>query len=265
MAHNDSGKSDRPKGIRQILDEQINAGLHEFRRSNTGLFISAFTAGMEIGFSILSMAMLYTLFEARVDADMLKLIIALGYPLGFIFVVIGRSELFTEHTALAMLPVLNNSVTWRDLFVLWGLVYVGNLAGGYVFAVLIMEIAPQIGTIRVEAFRDLASSLINYDAFTILLSAVLAGWMMGLLGWLVTSSQETISRIFIVILVTFTIGAAGLHHCIVGSVEVFTGMLSSDSITIVDYLRFLLWASIGNALGGAVFVAILKYSQGKRT
>jgi formate/nitrite transporter FocA (FNT family) len=94
---------------------------------------------------------------------------------------------------------------------------------------------------------------------------VLAGWMMGLLGWLVTSSQETISRIFIVILITFTIGAAGLHHCIVGSVEVFTGMLSSDSITIVDYLRFLLWASIGNAVGGAVFVAILKYSQGKRT
>lgn len=261
MESKKSNTSDKPKGVSQILDEQIEAGLHVFKRSKNALFISSFTAGLEIGFSMLTMGILYTLFNTRTDVDMLKLIVALGYPLGFIFVIIGRSELFTEQTALAILPVLNKSVAWMDLFILWGIVYAGNLTGGFLFGWLILELSTQIDSISVDAFEKLAVDLIQYNAWTIFLSALLAGWMMGLLGWLVTSSQETISRIFAVMLVTFTIGVAGLHHCIVGSVEVFTGMISSPNINLADYLRFLVWASVGNAIGGVVFVAILKYSH----
>lgn len=253
--------SDKPKEVRQILDEQIEAGLHEFNRSGTGLFISAFAAGLEVGFSVLFMCTIYTLFGGSLSAEALHLYLSLCYPIGFIFVIIGRSELFTEHTALAILPVLSRSVSLKDLLVLWGIVYAGNLVGGYIFSLLISQIGMKVGFIEPPAFEHLAHHMVDYDWSTILSSALLAGWMMGLLGWLVTSSQETISRIFVIVLVTFIIGVAGLHHCIVGSIEVFLGLITSEHISFTDYLRFQVWATVGNAIGGAVFVAILKYSH----
>ncbi len=261
----DTPKMDRPKEVKEILDEQIDTSLKEFNRSGLGLFMSAFTAGLEVGFSVLFMGTVLTLFGDSLSPESLRLYLALCYPIGFIFVIIGRSELFTEHTALAILPVLRGSVTLKNLFVLWGIVYLGNIVGGYAFSLLLTRIGPEVGFIQLSAFEHLGHELVAYDWDTILLSALLAGWMMGLLGWLVTSSQETISRIFVIVLVTSIIGIAGLHHCIVGSIEVFSGLLVGDSVTLLDYLKFQLWATIGNAIGGAFFVAVLKYSHVRLT
>lgn len=253
--------SARPKEVSEILEEQIDTSLKDFNRSGTGLFISAFAAGLEVGFSVLLMGTVFTLFGAAMEPQQLKLVMAICYPLGFIFVIIGKSELFTEHTALAILPVLRRSVTPLQLLGLWSIVYSGNLIGGFVFSFLLTEVGPQVGFIKMEAFEYLAHHMIDYDWDTIFWSALLAGWMMGLLGWLITSAQETISRIFVIILVTSIIGLAGLHHCIVGSIEVFSGFISSPDISFLDYLRFQMWATIGNATGGTIFVAILKYSH----
>lgn len=256
-----SPKPDKPKDVGEILEEQLETSMKEFNRSNTGLFISAFTAGLEIGFTILLMGSVYTLYAGNVSPQTLHMYLALCYPLGFIFVIIGRSELFTEHTSLAIMPVLSRNVKLRDLFILWGVVYSGNLLGGYIFSLLNTAVAPAIGIISKEALFNLAREFLHYDSWIMLMSALLAGWMMGLLGWLVTSSQETISRILVILFVTFTIGFTGLHHCIVGSIEIFSGMLVSPEITFIDYLRFQFWVTLGNSLGGAVFVAILKYSH----
>lgn len=258
---NGAKKLDKPKEVGEILEEQLETSLREFNRSNMGLFISAFTAGLEIGFSILLMGTVVNLFYADVSPSVMHLLLALCYPLGFIFVIIGRSELFTEHTALAIMPVLRGKVSIKDLLILWGVVYAGNLIGGFVFSLGYVHVAPHIGIVSKAVLHDLAIEFLDYDSWIILMSALLAGWMMGLLGWLVTSSQETISRILLVIFVTFTIGLGGLHHCIVGSIEILSGMMASPEISIVDYGRFQLWATLGNSIGGAVFVAVLKYSH----
>ena len=97
----------------------------------------------------------------------------------------------------------------------------------------------------------------------ILASGVLAGWLMGLLSWLVKAGQETISKIFVVWLVTGSIGLMRLHHCIVGSVEVLAGLMTGTG-SIGDYGRFLLWSTIGNTVGGVVFVALVKYAHASR-
>ena len=257
----ESTLADKPKDAQQILEEQIQAGLHEFNRSSGGLFMSAIAAGMEVGFSVLFMSTIFTMFGHQLSSEVLHLYLALCYPLGFIFVIIGRSELFTEHTALAILPVLRGTVSVVDLLRLWGIIYLGNLIGGYFFSFILLALGSEISFIDASSFYHLAHELIEYSSRAIFISALLAGWMMGLLGWLLTSSQETISRIFVIILVTSIIGIAGLHHCIVGSIEVFAGMISSDKVSWIDYIRFQFWATIGNAIGGSVFVAILKYSH----
>tara|TARA_B000000460_G_C21489076_1_gene380721 strand:+ start:475 stop:1254 length:780 start_codon:yes stop_codon:yes gene_type:complete len=252
---------DKPKEPEQIIDEQSESVKREYLAPSGRLFASSLTAGLEIGFSVLLMGILYTMFSDDLNTESLSMVTSLGYPLGFIFVIIGRSELFTEQTALAMIPVLQGKTKVYNLLRLWGLVIFGNLLGGLLFSLFITWIGPARGFIDAENFYHLAEKVLSPGFFITLGSAILAGWMMGLLGWLVTSSQESMARIFIVFFVTVIIGLGHLHHCIVGSVEVICGMLTSDQISFRDYLDFLVPSVLGNTVGGAIFVSVLKFSQ----
>lgn len=249
---------DAPKTAPEIFKEQVDTGLAEHRRSAGGLFISAFSAGMEVGFTLFLSGILYTMYSGELSAHSLHLLMALSYPIGFIFVVIGRSELFTEHTTLAVIPVLNRSTTLKSLLKLWGIIFLGNILGGYLMATILTFFGPSMKIITEETFSDLALKMTQYSSMIILGSSILAGWLMGLLSWLVTSSQETISRILIVILITSLIGIGGLHHSIVGSIEVFAGVLTG-STPIGEYFRFQWWTTLGNIIGGVVFVSLIKY------
>ncbi len=251
----------KPKQIDEILDEQIETGMREHKRSNQALFLSSISAGLEVGFSVFLMATIYTLFNEVVHPSILHVLLAIAYPLGFIFVVIGKSELFTEHTTLAVIPVLNRNATIKSLLILWGIVYAGNLFGGYFFGYILSVLPERLNAIDNGAFYGLAKKLIDHPWYIILGSAILAGWLMGLLSWLVTSSQDTLSRIVIIALITSVIGIGGLHHSIVGSIEVFTACLTSIEITWVNYLHVQIWATLGNIIGGVVFVAFVKFSH----
>jgi formate/nitrite transporter FocA (FNT family) len=255
----------RPKNINEILDEQIETAMREHDRSKIHLFFSSLSAGLEIGFSVFLMASVYSLFHGIVHDSSLHFMLALAYPLGFIFVILGKSELFTEHTTLAVLPVLNRNATLKSLLILWGIVYVGNLIGGYLFGYIMSLIPGKMGILDPASFEALALKLTKYPWEIILGSGVLAGWLMGLLSWLITSAGETISRILLVILITSMIGIGGLHHSIVGSVEIFTASLTSELVTWTDYLQVQLWSTLGNITGGVVFVALLKFSHASQS
>ena len=165
----------KPKTASEIAEEQIETGLKEHRRSNFRLFLSAFTAGLEIGFSVFLMGIIYTLFKGELSESSLHVILAISYPVGFILVLIGRSELFTEHTTLAVLPVLYKKASIKSLLVLWGLVYTGNILGGYITGYLISILPIDMGTISKEAIVQMAEKLVDYKTLTILGSGITAG------------------------------------------------------------------------------------------
>lgn len=254
-------ESKQPKEITEILDEQIETSLHEHRRTRFSLLLSSFSAGLEVGFSLLLMAAAYSMFAETSSDNFMQVLIAVCYPLGFIFVIIGRSELFTEHTTLAIFPVLNGDETIKNLFILWGIVYIGNIIGGCIFSYFAVFLGQEMMIIKPDTFYELAHKLIDHKGHVILVSGIFAGWLMGLLAWLIASVNETISRILMVILVTTVIGFLGLHHSIVGNIELFAGYISSNKITFGMYISTLLWASLGNLLGGVIFVALLKFSH----
>ena len=183
------------------------------------------------------------------------------YSIGFIFVVLGRSELFTEQTSLAVLPVLSGQRSLRSLARSWGIVYASNLVGATAFAGLAVLIGPTLGVIDPRAFGKIAHHLVDHSGVAIFLGAILAGWLMGLLSWLVAAGRDTISQIVVVWLITTAIGFAGLHHVILGTVEVLSGAFSGQAIYVNDIGRFLLWATLGNTFGGVFFVALIKYGH----
>ncbi|MTI20443.1 formate/nitrite transporter family protein [Fulvivirga sp. RKSG066] len=250
--------SNEPKSASDIFQGQIEAGMAEHKRCSEGLFFSALSAGLEVGFTLLLVGVMYTLFKGQVSESALHVILAFSYPIGFIFVVIGRSELFTEHTTLAVIPVLDANASFKSLLRVWGVIYGGNLLGGYIIGAFISSLGPAMEIISVEAIHEIAHKLVKYQWYIILGSSILAGWLMGLLSWLVTSAQETVSRILIVYIITTLIGMGGLHHSIVGSIEVFADVLQGGT-SFLTYTYFQWWATIGNIIGGAIFVSLIKY------
>ena len=252
--------SDSQTSSESILATQLHEGLEELRRPADGLLLSAASAGLDIGFGPLLMAVVLTLTGDAWGEPLTDLAMANAYAIGFVFVILGRSELFTEHTTLAVLPVLDGRASVTDLGRLWGLVYVGNLAGAAIFSIIGVSVIVDLGAADPSAFGEIASSLTDHGPTTILTAGVLAGWLMGLLSWLVAAAQETTSRLLLVWLIAATIGFAHLPHSIAGTVEVLAGVVVADT-TVVEYGRFLAFSTVGNAVGGVVFVALLKYGH----
>ena len=244
-----------------VLGSLIETGLHEIRRETSGLLLSSFSAGLDIGFGPLLMAVMLTMSEGSYGDVGTEILLASAYSIGFIFVILGRSELFTEHTTLAVMPVLDNRASLWGLARLWGLVYVGNIVGGVAFTALVVTLFPSLGVASPEAFGTIAHKLVDHDLTWLFVAGILAGWLMGLLAWLITAAQETMSRLLIIWLVTASIGILHLPHSIAGNVEVLFGVFVSPRVSVADYAAFLALATAGNAVGGAVFVGLFKYSH----
>lgn len=254
-----TSESDTAKSHGEILKQQIIEGQETYNKNSVSILLSSLTAGLEIGFSYLLICVLFYFLSGKVSEDTIIKAMALVYPVGFIMIILGQSILFTEQTSLLTLPVLNKKRTIGSLLRLWGLVILGNLIGGYLISFLLVWIGPHLNIFDLKTVEKIAVHVIDYDGIVILASAVLAGWLMGLLSWLVAASKDTLSRIVIIFMITAVLAFTGLHHSIVGNVEVFAGLISSPAISFSDYINFIALALFGNALGGFVFVALLKY------
>ncbi len=248
------------KTYQKILEQEVAEGLRELERPTLGLLISGFSAGLDVSFSVLLMGVMTTLLRGQVSEAIAHILVANTYAVGFVFVVLGRSELFTEHTTRAVYPVLTRRASMAGLLRLWLLIYVSNLTGTAIFARLATLIGPALRVIDPSAFVEIGRRAVTYPWWVILLSAMMAGWLMGLLSWLVTAGRDTMSQIFFVWLITSAIGICRLPHSVVGSAEVLAAVFVKG-LGMKDYGHFMLWATAGNIIGGAVFVALLKYSH----
>lgn len=248
------------KSQQQILKHTEEAALTQLNRTPVGLMLSAFSAGLDIGFSVLLMAVVLTLFNGVFPDSVVQFLVANMYPIGFMFVVLGRSELFTEHTTLAVLPVLQGLASIKKLLRLWVIVYFSNIFGGILFALILSYFANSLHFLQGWALAKISNDLLAHSWIALMISAALAGWLMGLLAWLVAAARETISQILIIWIVTTCIGLAGMAHCIVGNIEVFSGLLNGN-VSFSQYINFLIPVTLGNIIGGVFFVGILKYSH----
>jgi formate-nitrite transporter family protein len=140
-------------------------------------------------------------------------------------------------------------------------VYTANLIGAAAFAGLAVLIGPALGVIDRRVFGAIANSVTQHPGHVILLSGLLAGWLMGLVSWLVAAARDTISQIVLTWMITTVIGYTHLHHVVVGSVEVLAGLFAGQGVTPGAFFHFLLWATLGNAIGGPFFVALIKYNH----
>ena len=262
MSADDQGEpSGASLSYRNILEREMENALKEIERPPKGVFLSGFSAGLNLSFGALFMAMALT-FSGGFESKLLQQLVLGGVSsVAFLFVVVGQTELFTAHTTMAILPVLDGRTTTRELGRLWGVTYASNLLGCAAFAGLIATVGPAMGVVEPWAVGSLASALLPLPWWVILASGVVAGWLMGLATWLSAASRDTVGRILFVLIVTASIGFGPFHHVILGTTEVLSAMLLGQGVGVPDFGRFLLWTTVGNVVGGSVFVGLLNYGH----
>jgi formate/nitrite transporter FocA (FNT family) len=241
-----------------VVHEAVRVeGERELNRSVFTLACSALAAGLSMGFSLVGRGMLHYYLPA---AHWSVLVDSLGYSLGFLIVVLGRQQLFTENTVTVILPLLANFNRRNILRVLrlWGIVLVGNLVGAFLFATLIAQTLVFPPEIR-RVFFTLSQQALMGGSGVLFLRGIFAGWLIALMVWLLPAANAT--RLHIIIILTYIIGVAAFAHIIVDAVSAFYlvnfGSLSLLS-ALVDYLLPIL---VGNIIGGVALVAVLNYGQ----
>lgn len=254
-----SNEIDGENKYSDIISRVIHEGEEIFKLKHKAVVLSAVIAGLEIGVSYFLVCALYFLLTGKIAEDSIFKLFSVVYPVGFILVIVGKSALFTEQTSVLALPVLNGQRGILELSRVWGLVILGNIIGGILFTSFIGLLAPDLGLFTHQTMVIVGEHVIHHKAWVIFLSAVVAGWLMGLLNWLLNSSVNSLTRIILIFMITGVIGFGGFHHSIVGNIEVFGAFLYSNHITFFDYFWFLCLTLSGNGIGGAVVVGLFKY------
>ncbi len=241
------------------IHENIRApAVEELERPASSLFFSALAAGMLIGFTFVACA-----FVSHYAPDPYKHALAsLAYPVGFMFVIMGRNELFTENTLEPIIPLLHkrDRRTLRQMLRMWGLLILGNLLGAVLFAWLLGRttmIEPSLHS----SLQDVSAQTLAGGFGEVFYKALFGGWLIALLAWLLATTAETIAQIAIIWITVTPIFAFHFRHSIAGSVEVFYRAFTGTSGWGEVLGSFVLPALIGNAIGGVVMVALFNYAQ----
>ena len=247
----------------EIFKASVEVGLLRLNRSWLEMFMSGLIAGMNVTFGIIASSYVAGATEPLVGGPTSKIFGALFFPIGFMFLLIGKSELFTENFLLPVTTVLAKKTKIRRLFKLWGLTLAGNMGGIFLFALII---ASSLGLLLpvfvINHIHTVAHSYMSKSPYIMVLSGVFAGWLITLMTWLLIASSGTLARIIIIWAVGFMIYLGSFSHIVVASSEILISINSSSGMSYIPWLtKFVPLTIIGNMIGGLVFVTVFQYLQ----
>lgn len=232
-------------------------GEDELRRPAQALAWSGLAAGLSMGFSFVAEGLLTTGVPAKPWAP---LITKFGYSVGFLIVVLGRQQLFTENTLTVILPLLahmNRSVL-KNVLKLWSIVLGTNVAGTYLFALCVARIHFLSPPVR-EALLQIGKAHVGLGFGVVFVGAIFAGWLIALMVWLLPAAES--ARVSIIVLITYIIGLGSFGHVIAGSTTVLY-LVALKAASWATYLKsFFLPTLLGNIVGGVSLVAALGHAQ----
>lgn len=229
----------------------------ELSRPLLGLGWSALAAGLSMGFSLISQALLYSYTP---DANWTPIISSFGYSIGFLFVILGRQQLFTENTLTPVLEVLRvrSLKVIVNTLKLWAVVLLCNMLGVAIFAFALSYfdvLDPKID----EALKSISAREYGHPFGTVFVRAIFAGWLVALMLWLMPFAES--ARVGVIIVVSYVIGLAHFPHIIAGSVAALYAVFNS-SHSFLEFLGgFFTPTLLGNTIGGVMMVAAVNYAQ----
>lgn len=248
-----------------VVRELIHSGCHKAELPVRDILLRGFLSGAYLGFATV-------LAYVAALQTRLGVVGALVFPVGFVMIILLKLELVTGNFATIPMAGMNGSVRTDQLLRNWSCAFLGNLAGSVVFAVLYAVVATKgwhayhtdiidkIATVATEktlAYKDLGAT----GLLLVLVKAILCNWMVTMGVVMGATSSSTSGKILAMWLPIFLFFALGLEHCVVNMFVISAAILMGAPIGVGDWW---LWnqipATVGNAIGGAVFTGWILYA-----
>lgn len=235
----------------------MKEGEEELKRPSAALFWSGLAAGLSMGFSMIAEGLLHAYLP---EAPWRPLVSKLGYSVGFLIVILGRQQLFTENTLTPILPLLKRreGATAGNVARLWAVVLFANLLGALAVAIVCARTEAFDPHVR-ESFAELGRRAMEHGFGTTLLRGVFAGWLIALMVWLLPFAET--ARVWVIVIIAYVVGLGHFSHIIAGAVEVFALAAAGQTTWPSALGGYVVPTLIGNVLGGVTLVATLNHAQ----
>jgi formate/nitrite transporter FocA (FNT family) len=242
------GARDEPE-VEDAYERLVDEGELRLGRPLLPLVVTGVMAGFDVGVGVLA----YLVVDAETGNSLLA---SVAFSIGFIALLLARSELFTENFLVPVTAVAARRGTVPQLIRLWVVTLLANLAGGFVMAALMVTALPSVRASAITVGEHYAHLGVSWRSFAL---AVLAGLVITLLTRMQHATEDLAVRLVPAVTMSFVLVGAQLFHSVLDSIFMFTALLTRHAgFGVGDWLLALLWSGFGNMVGGLVLVSALR-------
>ncbi|MDP5183992.1 formate/nitrite transporter family protein [Blastococcus sp. BMG 814] len=254
-ARTELGDTDAPAEdeVTEAFDRIVSEGAQRLHRTWREVLATGLAGGFEVATGLLALLAVYA-------ATGSHLLAGLAFSTGFIALVLGRSELFTEGFLVPVTAVAAGRASVRQLGKVWGGTLVANLVGGWLVTWLVVRALPDLRSTATEQAVHFVDSPLNLQSISL---AVLAGMVMTLMTRMQHGTTSDVAKVVAAVVGGFLIGGLQLFHSIVESLLAFAALHAGAPFGYLDWLAWFWYTALFNLIGGLVVVTLTRLVRSK--
>ncbi|MCP4490987.1 MAG: nitrite transporter NirC [Gammaproteobacteria bacterium] len=232
-----------------------NQKAHTLKSSPIAFLVGSMMAGAYVGLGII---LIFSV-AGQIPAEFQKLIMGATFGIALTLVVFAGSELFTGHTMYMVLGYLKKQTTLLDLAKIWSTSWLGNLVGSVALALIfLLGGGGELLHGGIGLLHKVATYKMNSPALELVSRAILCNWLVCLALWMAARLTSEAAKCIVIFWCLFAFIASGFEHSVANMTLLSIALLSNhpDSITIFGMMHNLIWVTLGNIIGGSLFMGV---------
>lgn len=250
------GDSDSPieDELEDAFTRMVDEGTQRLHRTWREVLVTGFFGGTEVAVGVLA-------YLSVLAATHNHLLAGLAFSIGFLALLLGRSELFTEGFLVPVTTVVAKRASLGQLLKLWSGTLIANLVGGWAIMWLIMTAYPKLHAQTIESATHFATAPLSAETVTL---ALLGGMVITLMTRMQHGTESTFGKIAAAIAGGFLLAGLQMFHSILDSLLIFGALITGDApFGYGDWLRWFGYTAVGNVVGGLLLVTLLRLLRSK--
>lgn len=244
-----------------MFQEDVQAGvaaalkkLHLLHNRPAAYFVSSALAGMFVGFGVLLAFTIGGLLQGFAGT---KIIMGLSFGIALSLVVMAGSELFTGNNLIMALGIFQKKVTVRDAALLWGFCWLGNLVGSAITAVLFSFSGLCTGPVA-QFIAQSAATKMSLPISELIIRGIFCNILVCLAVWCSTRLKSESGKLIMIFWCLFAFITTGFEHSVANMTLLVIALIHpmEQAVSIGGYFYNLFFVTLGNMLGGILFVAL---------
>lgn len=250
------GEADGPMedDLEEAFDRTVEEGIQRLHRPWREVLVTGFFGGTEVALGVLA-------YIAVLDATGQPLLAGIAFSVGFVALLLGHSELFTEGFLVPVTTVVAKRASWGQLAKLWSGTLVANLLGGWLIMWLVVLAFPDLHAQLIDSAAHFAQAPLSLETASL---AVLAGSAITLMTRMQHGTDSMPAKIVAAVIGAFLLAGLQMFHSVLDTLLIFGALHTGDApFGYLDWARWFSWTATGNVLGGLVLVTLLRLVRNK--